>query len=215
MSDVISNGDHAIKAQDNSALALIGPESLQELRHYSRLVPKRDGSVPVLAGLASDDDLLAQLTGSTADQHIGAGPVNRHDDSDANPMTEGEARQKVKEADAEIIWAREEAHRIVNGGKPTNPFVDLAVILAGANTYGARVDLGDAAVRCGDKKGAVDAYEDALSNFYDNPINVITGGSGRLEAPADLIEKLGSLGVSLEQALADIADKKQAEEQRR
>ncbi len=203
MSDVVSNGDHAIKAQDNSALALIGPEALQELRHYSRLVPKRDGSVPVLAGLASDDDLLAQLTGSAADQHIG----------DAKPMTEDEARQKVKEA--EIIWAREEAHRIVNGGKPTNPFVDLAVILAGANTYGARVDLGDAAVRCGDKKGAVDAYEDALSNFYDNPINVITGGSGRPEAPADLIEKLGSLGVSLEQALADIADKKQAEEQRR
>ncbi len=69
MVDVISTGDHAIKAQDNSALALLGPDALTEFRNYSRMMSRPDAGVPILAGLSSDNDLLAQLADNNTSDH--------------------------------------------------------------------------------------------------------------------------------------------------
>lgn len=193
MVDVISDGDHAIKAQDNSAFALVGTDATIDFKNFSRMMPRQDAGNPILPGLASDRDLLAQLTES---ESTTAG----------KPLTEDQAKQMVKDADAEYIWAQGEARRIANGAQPTNPFVDLAYILAGGTTYDTRVNLGDVAVQNGDKKGAIAAYEDALTNFMSSPLAINTGGD-KPEPPENLMDKLKALGVSKEQALADIARK--------
>jgi len=122
----------------------------------------------------------------------------------------------VKDADQEYAWAQDEARRIANGAQPTNPFVDLAYILAGGTTYDTRVNLGDVAVQCGDTKGAIAAYEDAMKSFTNNPFNIVTGGGdSKPDPPEDLVEKLKALGVSKEQASADIARQEAAKEPRR
>ncbi len=194
MVDVISDGDRAIKAQDNSAFALVGTDATIDFKNFSRMMPRQDGGSPILPGLASDRDLLAQLTQSEST-------------TSAKPLTEDQARQMVKDADTEYIWAQGEAQRLANGAKPTNPFVDLAYILAGGTTYDTRVNLGDVAVQNGDTTGAIEAYEDALANCMSGPLAMNSGGGDKPEPPEDLMDKLKAVGVSKEQALADIARK--------
>ncbi|MBS1955138.1 MAG: hypothetical protein JST89_13200 [Cyanobacteria bacterium SZAS-4] len=223
MVDVISDGDHAIKAQDNSAYALVGTDATIDFKNFSRMMPRQDGGTPILPGLASDRDLLAQLTEDKGSDHV---PPDRpsvehigraehplreqvaQSDTQTQPMTEDQARQAVKAADEEFIWAQGEVQRIANGAKPSNPFVDLAYVLAGGTTYDTRVNLGDIAVQNGDTKGAIAAYEDALSNYMSGPLAMNTGGDAKPEPPEDLMDKLKAVGVSKEQALAAIDEPK-------
>lgn len=226
MVDVISDGDHAIKAQDNSAFALIGTDATIDFKNFSRMMPRQDSATPILPGLASDRDLLAQLTECNGSDHtppdrpsvdhLGGAPDRRlreeiaqsDSSTQTQPMTEDQARQAVMDADKEFIWAQGEVQRIANGAKPSNPFVDLAYVLAGGTTYDTRVNLGDVAAQHGDTKGAIAAYEDALSNFMNGPLAITTGGDAKPEPPEDLIDKLKAVGVSKEQALKDIEEPK-------
>jgi len=193
MADVINTGDYYTKVQDTSLLSRYGADLMNDYKNIPQRGAEHDKSKPIISGLASDDDLLAQLKeGNTT--NTGYPPI----------MMENAARELVKASDEEYEWAKGEAQRILNGQPPTNPFVDVASIVAGENTYDSRVTLGDVAVLSGDRTQAIAAYEDALDHYVSNPINIITGGSGPA-FPDDLLDKLSSLGVSKDAALADIA----------
>ncbi|MBS1955139.1 MAG: hypothetical protein JST89_13205 [Cyanobacteria bacterium SZAS-4] len=216
MADINKIGDSAVASTpERSTLSTQSADLLSDFKTIVGSQQPQDSTKAPLDGLASNDDLLKQISdqldknpivtgqgaeGGAIDSTATLAKLDQYDDVLRNLYRQGLPTQPDEMAALNQIVSSDQSMNDVQNAVATDTSLSAEDIVdrlqkAVDKQISSREDLGDVALKAGDGSTALAAYESALKMQLNNTF-------ASPQAGEELLNKIGAFGISKEEAIS-------------
>jgi len=196
MQDVIRAGDAHIKPQEMQSLTFNAAHLMSEFKTFSQMQPAHDAAKPLIEGLSSDADLLAQLNAANPDVSQNPVQLAQADAGDATKPVALDAQSQVRD-DFSTGPSDAGGYDKANEAKQTLDKLD-------PNEAILRTTFGQALPEQPDERNALNKIVSADESMADVQKQVATGAMSPEDVVTNL-QKAADNQITSRENLGDIA----------